>query len=288
MWAFCGGEHYCDDKATARFREGYLKTNIPQDQSGIDLDRIIWQRKEKYWQKPFHLVAPSRWMASCVAESKLFADRPIHTIANALDTELYRPFDKRLCRELLRLPKDIPLIGFSAVSGTKDPRKGFDLLLTALNCLVDNVGVNNIGCVVVGQNKPKADSFSSLPLYYLGYLHDEISTMLFYNAIDVMVVPSRQDNLPQTATEAQACGTPVVAFDCSGLPDAVVHNQTGYLATPFEAEDLALGIEKLLTDTASYQQMQLKARQRAVELWSRPVVANQHLEVFQQAITNAC
>ena len=57
-----------------------------------------------------------------------------------------------------------------------------------------------------------------------------------------MVVPSRQDNLPNTAVEAHACGTPVVAFRTGGLPDIVEHQRTGYLAQPFHTQDLAAGI----------------------------------------------
>lgn len=50
------------------------------------------------------------------------------------------------------------------------------------------------------------------------------------------------DNLPQTATEAQSCGVPVVGFNTSGLPDAVEHQRTGYLANAFDPADLAAGI----------------------------------------------
>ena len=62
-----------------------------------------------------------------------------------------------------------------------------------------------------------------------------------------MVVPSRQDNLPNTAVEAQACGTPVVAFDIGGLLDIVEHGRTGWLALAFDTEDLASGILWVLT-----------------------------------------
>jgi glycosyltransferase involved in cell wall biosynthesis len=99
-----------------------------------------------------------------------------------------------------------------------------------------------------------------------------------------MVVPSRQDNLPQTSTEPQACGTPVVAFDVCGLPSAVAHKQTGYLAKPFDTDDLAYGISWVLSDRERWQKLSAQARERAVRLWSPEVVIKQYLEVYEAAI----
>jgi len=101
-------------------------------------------------------------------------------------------------------------------------------------------------------------------------------------------VPSRQENLPQSGTEAQACGCPVVAFNCTGLPDVVVHGETGYLASPYDAEDLAKGIRWVLEDSERYVQLSAAARARAVSLWAEAVVVPQYLAVYQQAIATHC
>jgi glycosyltransferase involved in cell wall biosynthesis len=58
----------------------------------------------------------------------------------------------------------------------------------------------------------------------------------------VVVVPSRLDNLPQSASEALACGTPVVAFRQGGMEDLVEHRVSGWLAEPFNPQQLATGI----------------------------------------------
>jgi glycosyltransferase involved in cell wall biosynthesis len=101
------------------------------------------------------------------------------------------------------------------------------------------------------------------------------------------VVPSRQENLPQSGTEAQACGCPVVAFNTTGLRDVVEHGQTGYLAEAYSSDDLAKGIKWVLADRERYSRLSAQARQRAVRLWSHEVVAPQYLEVYGRAIDDA-
>ena len=102
--------------------------------------------------------------------------------------------------------------------------------------------------------------------------------------LDVMVVPSRQENLPQTATEAHACGCPVVAFNCAGFLDVVEHKHTGYLAQPYEADDLAQGIRWILEDETRRHRLGDAARQRAVALWRPDVVVPQYVDMYERAI----
>jgi glycosyltransferase involved in cell wall biosynthesis len=83
------------------------------------------------------------------------------------------------------------------------------------------------------------------------------------------VLPSRQDNLPNTGLEAHACGTPVVAFNTGGLPDIVADRVTGALAKPFEPASLAAAIRWVLEDSprcralGAAAQGRLKVRHRS-------------------------
>jgi len=60
------------------------------------------------------------------------------------------------------------------------------------------------------------------------------------------VIPSLEDNLPNTVLEAMACGTPVVGFDIGGIPDMIEHKKTGYLAVAADVDDLLAGIDWVL------------------------------------------
>ena len=278
MWAFCGAEHYTEDD---RWREGYRRDNRPENESGIDLNRWTWNRKRKHWQQPIQIVTPSRWLADCVSESALMRDWPVVVVPNPIDTERWRPLPQGLARELLGLPDDAPLLLFGAMGGRRDPRKGFDLLKAALGHLRDAQELKGIHLVVFGQLAPKEPPDLGFPLHYTGHLHDDLSLRALYSAADVMIVPSRQEAFGQTASEAHACGTPVVAFNIGGLPDIVDHQRSGYLAQAFDPEDLAEGIRWVL-DNVEKDNLGNNARSRATHRFAYPVVAEQYRTIYRQ------
>lgn len=286
MWAFCGAEHYAPDTTGSRWKDNYdFKTRRSADK-GLDLDQWNWKHKKRLWKKPIPIICPSRWLAGCVANSSLMRTWPCTVIPNVLDTKLFKPLDRRMCREIFNLPQDKKIILFGAFEFTEDTRKGFDLLHKALINL-SSLGTAEFHCVIFGQSPPVVEPDLGFPVTWMGYLFDEWTLALLYNAVDIMIVPSRQENLPQTATEAQACGCPVVAFNTCGLPDVIIHKQTGYLARSFEPEDLANGISWVLKDKERYDKLSAAARDRAVRLWSPHVVVPQYLDVYKQTVQNA-
>jgi glycosyltransferase involved in cell wall biosynthesis len=284
MWPFCGAEHYAPDDESARWRSSYTRKNRPVSDSGIDLDRQVWQRKLNAWKRPMHVVAPSRWLADCARNSVLFRDWPVSVIPNVLDTKVYQPLDRSFCRQALGLPGDKKIILFGAIGGGRDPRKGYDLLVEALQALASQVDPLGFLCVVFGQSAPENPPALPFSTHWTGFLHDELTLSLLYNAADVMAVPSRQDNLPQTATEPQACGCPVVAFDCTGFRDVVVHQETGYLAHAFDTDDFAAGLHWILEHSERRSALGCSARERALRLWSPEVIVPQYLKVYESAI----
>ena len=281
MWAFCGAEHYTED---SRWREGYRRKNRPAHESGFDLNRWTWQRKRRHWQRPGHIITPSRWLADCVRNSALMHDWPVSVIPNAIDTDRWRPVDQSLARDLLGLPRDVPLLLFGAMDGAKDPRKGFDLLVEALGHLRSHIDTAEL--IIFGQLPPRDPPDLGFPIHYMGHLHDDVSLQLLYSAADVLAIPSRQDNLPNTGVEASACGTPVVAFETGGLPDIVCHRQTGFLAAAFNSEDFARGLSWVL-DRRQTAKLAEAARHQAVQCFSSKVVASVYLEIYDQLISDS-
>lgn len=281
MWAFCGAEHYVLAGFQERWKEGYTRDNRESEAGGLDINRWTWKRKRNAWNRPFHIVTPSRWLADCVSESKLLGAWPVSVIPNPLNTEFFRPQPLDKARKDLSLSKDKKLILFGAFGGISNPLKGWDLMEAALAKL--ERGDKDVECMVFGENKPFDLPELDMTFHTMGYIEDDEMLVSLYNAADVTVVPSRIENLPQSATEPQSCGCPVVAFRTGGLPDVVDHRRTGFLAEPFDSAELARGIEWILDDQERRRACSIRARERALARWTTEKVAEQYQSLYQTA-----
>lgn len=279
MWAFCGAEHYTDDH---RYRDGYHRDNRPAHEARFDLNRWTWQRKRKHWQNPMHIVTPSRWLADCARESALMQDWPIDQVSYPIDVKRWRPIEKNFARELLGIPRDVPLLLFGAMGGGRDPRKGFDLLAAALDHLRGQI--QGLELVIFGQLAPQEPPNLGFQVHYTGPLHDDVSLRLLYSAADVFALPSRQDNLPLTCMEALTCGTPVVAFESSGPPTMIEHQKTGFLADAFDSEDFAKGI-RWLFEHPDFPSLKRAARAYAEERFDPLRVAEQYRRIYDKVLS---
>lgn len=284
MWAFCGGEHVVvDDNQTARFRTGYLLNNRPKGESGPDLNRLAWESKKKHWaHQQFKIVTPGNWMARCAKDSVLFRDSPIKVIPNPIEMDyLWRSVPQKFARQVLGLGSDKKYV-LSGSAGGMPQLKGEDLLKFAMKKVV--ASESGIELLVFGQNQPIAHKDWPCKVNWLGPVRDDHVMSLIYSAADVMIVPSRVDNLPNTAIEAHACGIPVVAFNIGGLPDIVDHQRSGWLAPAFDIDDLAKGILWTLNDPERWQALSTAARNIALTRFSPDIVVNQYLQIYEQAL----
>jgi glycosyltransferase involved in cell wall biosynthesis len=274
-WAFTGGCHImweCDkyfDSCGACPRLGSDKEN--------DLSKKVWLRKQKIFnKKDMTIVGLSRWLNECSSNSALLKDKKHIHLPNPINTDIFRPFDKEKSRELWSLPKDKKLILFGANSATSDINKGFKELGEALHKLT----CKDIEFVVFGSSEPQVSQNFGFKTHYLGHLHDDVSLVTLYSAVDVMIVPSLQENLSNAIMESLACGTPVVAFDVGGNSDMIEHLINGYLAKPFESQDLANGIEWVL-NALNYDELCQSARKKVVREFDSIVVAKKYIELYK-------
>ena len=283
MWPMTGGCHYSGSCDGYQSRCG----QCPQlgSQSLVDLSRLTWLRKRMSWTNlDMTIVTPSRWLAKCVQSSSLLESFRTEVIPYGLDLDVYRPIDTEQARNLLNLPQNITLVLFGAVNSTSNPRKGFDLLLRALNRLEVKQSTKTVELAIFGASSPEEGSELPLPTHYLGSFSDDVALRLLYSAADVFVAPSREDNLPLTVQESLACGTPVVAFDIGGMEDMIEHEMNGYLAKSFDAEDLAHGISWCISGNDRRVQLSAEARRVAEEQFSSERQAKAYMELYREIL----
>jgi len=280
MWAMTGGCHYSGDCNRYRDRCG----SCPKLGSSMeaDLSRLTWIRKKRAWEDvDLTIVTPSRWLAQCAHSSTLLGHFPIEVIPYGIDLDVYKPVSRTEARRILNLPPEPSLILFGAMNPTQNQRKGFDLLLEALNDLEMRESPLEPELVVFGNSSTSQELTSAFRAHYLGQFSDDEALALLYSAADVFVAPSRRDNLPLSVQESLACGTPVVAFDIGGMPDMISHRSNGYLADPYDSEDLATGIAWCLREDRR-EELSEAARTTACDKFSLERNAEAYVDLYRR------
>jgi len=283
MWPFTGGCHYNEE--CGRYREKCGKCSLLGSSKNWDLSRWILKRKLKTWKGlNLTIVTPSRWLANCAKKSSLFSKKRIEVIPNGLDLYRFKPIDKQFAREVLCLPQDKKIILFGAMNSASDKRKGFNLLLPTLEILAQNGWRDKVELVIFGATESTDSTKFGLRAHYMDYINDDISLSLLYSAADIFVAPSIQDNLPNTIMESLACGTSVIAFDIGGISDMVVHKKTGYLARPFDTNDLAKGIEWVLEDNERWQILSRQSRIKVEREFGLEVISKRYANLYREIL----
>ncbi|GIT99336.1 glycosyltransferase family 4 protein [Sulfurovum sp. TSL1] len=282
MWAFTGGCHY--DEECEGYKSACGNCKVLGSGKENDLSKRVFERKQKVFaaKKEMTIVGLSKWLNECSKNSTLLKDKNHINLPNPIDTDTFKPFDKQKARDLWGLPQNKKLVLFGAIGTTSDLRKGFKELSEAMAKIEQT---NNIEFVVFGSSKPKNAPDFGFKTHYLGSLADDVSLVTLYSAVDVIVVPSLQENLSNAIMESLACGTPVVGFDIGGNRDMVEHKQNGYLAKPFDTDDLACGIEWVL-NAPNYDEVCQNAREKVLREFDSVVVSKKYIELYEDILKN--
>jgi len=253
---------------------------------GDSLARQVWNKKKQMLNgQHITYVCCSEWLAGEAKKSALLHGQRIVSIPNAIDTRMFRPQDKQQARRTLDLPVDRRIILFVSQRVT-DPRKGISYFVEAISRLVGQHPEmkENTGVAILGGHAEEVALRLALPSYPLGYVNNPSRIISVYNAADVYVLPSLEDNLPNTIMEAMACGVPCVGFRVGGIPEMICHQENGYVAHERDAADLAQGIRYVLAE-ADYAALSRECQHWVAQKYSQQSVANRYMEEYQNRMT---
>ena len=283
QWAFTGGCHYsrgCDRFLSHCQSCPYLKTPGERDLSY----RIFEQKVRLFETANILFTPPSRWLANEAMRSTLLRRFPFVVIPYAIDQRVFCPIDRAEANTFLDLPAiSKPRLLFGSANVT-DTRKGFQYFADALTLLRQQHPDLTPEILIFGKGRSYLFDELPYPVRQLGILTTDDEIVAAYNAADAMVVPSLEDNLPNTVIESLACGTPVVAFRTGGIPEMIDHRQNGYLAAVSSAQELADGLAFVLTHP-NPETLRQNARQSAEMRFSETVVARQHIDLYQSLLS---
>ena len=282
MWPIAGVSHYDNNSNDAFWKiENFNNVNFNKNY----LDNWIIQRKIRSWKNEITFVCPSQWLMNCTKESIITNNLSLKKIESKkipwpIDVKIFNKKNKKELRKKFNFSTEKNIIIFNSYSGIYSKRKGGDLFIEALSKL-------DLDCELVVIGNTSDDTINAKidkKIHWMGKINNDLKLAELINCADLIVIPSRMDNLPQTGLEAQACGVPVVAFNTNGIKDLVNHKIDGYLSKPFEIDSLIDGIEWTLN--------QLKLSNRLTELnlektkknWASQIVGGNYKNLYQNIL----
>lgn len=277
MWPITGICHHAG-KCTNYF-DGCGNCPLLKKPHKNDLSRKTFQKKlSSYFNGEINFVACSNWLKGKAEDSPLTVGHNLTSIPNPIDINIYRPTDKISIRKKLGLPIDKKIILFAAVK-VSDERKGLNYLVESSRLMKNHS--EQVLFIIAGNRSEEVEKMLSLPSKSLGYISSKDMPKL-YNAADLFVTPSLQENLPNTIMEAMSCGTPCVGFNTGGIPEMIDHKDNGYVAEYKDSSDFAKGIMWTLFE-ADYKLLSANARKKVVVNYSNNIIAGKYIEIYKNA-----
>ncbi|MBL7805669.1 MAG: glycosyltransferase family 4 protein [Saprospiraceae bacterium] len=285
MWAFTGGCHYsqgCD-----HFLQQCGHCPFLRRPGATDRSNQIWRQKQRLLPSHIQFVTCSEWLAGVARQSGLLHDKPVQAIPNPIDTTVFQPAtvaDRDAIRHKLGCSPLEKILMFAAMK-VSDERKGLTYLQQALLRLKHENPDLPVKILVLGKTDATMATALPYPVIAPGLIQSPEELAILYSAADAFVIPSLEDNLPNTVMESLACGTPVIGFQTGGIPEMVTHRQEGYIVPQKDVNGLAEGIKWILgMGEMEYGKLRRQARTKVEQEYSNILVAKQYLALYERLL----
>lgn len=243
----------------------------------IDKEVIaIKKRALRQCKTRLQFVCPSNWLQRELVKSEFLPNVEPVIIPYAVDLDVFKPKEARATRECFGIPAHHTVFLFVSQTVT-NYRKGFDLLKNAL----EKLDPKDVSLLVVGY-APEANNFE-LNTVYLGSVNDDVLLSQYYSMADAIIIPSREDNLPNVMLESLACGTPVISYDIGGMKDVVIEEVNGVKAKEVSSSSLTEAIERFLKIKDVFNRQ--KISNLAIENFNGAKIATAYTRLYKTALT---
>ena len=275
MNPFTGGCHYsnnCEGYKTGCFNCPMLELiNL----SNYAHESFSYKRKNLTSKVPLHIVPLSKWINVCSSKSSLLGKYPHTIIPNGINSTVFKIYPPEESRKLFNLPLDKKVLSFVSQS-IDNNRKGSSYIYESIKALKH---IPDVIFCIIGK---RSNKFNSDHVVQLGEIDDEDFMAKVYSACDALLLPSKEDNLPNTAIESLLCGTPVIGFNVGGIPDIINTGENGYLSEEINSTDFIVKIQHFLANGVSLTRE--KIRTRATESYDISTSVNKYITLYEEII----
>jgi glycosyltransferase involved in cell wall biosynthesis len=279
MWPFTGGCHYSGD--CLQYRQScQLCPKIKPIFGAPAITRWVHELKQSHWSnRPLNAITPSAWMRELALSSRLLGKANVTHIRNCVDPRIFNGQARDKTRDELGL---LPATKAVLFSSANQPRKGAFIISDIIRDLRNQAPRDSWRFLFMGGAPPNLDLRRDIVI--LPRTTDETRVASYYAASDLYVLPSYEDNLPNTISESLNCGTPVAAFPTGGIVEMIEPGRTGYISGEYTTESLVAAIHAA-RELGFEHRRHIAARAR--ELYSPNVIAHHHIEVMRSVIAYA-
>ena len=240
--------------------------------------------------KNITIVTPSKWLANAAKQSKVFGNSLIVTIPNSIETDVFAPQNKGEAKKKLGISEDTVTI-LTGASGWMPKRKGLYEFFSSMKYCSGSrrfkklVNKNKLLLLCFGNPAPE---FNRLNIPYKSFreVDSDMELSDIYNASDIFVLPSIEDNLPNMMLEAMSCGIPVIAFNTGGMPDMIKDKVTGRLVPFRNIKKFAKAILDLVFNAGIRNNMGKKSRELIIKKFKLEDQARKYTELFLTLLPN--
>lgn len=215
----------------------------------LRIENRMRKKKERIYARNnnMSIVCLSSWMRESSAQYPAFCNRPHHIIRNCIDIDVYNVQNRPSSGGKKRL--------LFLASSFYNRIKGFDLLVAAMKDFPVEVELVCVG----GRGDMELSG-----AIQLGRISEEAKLAEVYRSVDAFILPSRQDNLPNTMLESLCCGTPVISFALGGMLDIIQHGKNGLFADDVSPEALRAAILQFLANGVEWSPERISQEARAM------------------------
>ena len=247
---------------------------------GLDQTKRLWEKKKRIFSNiDITLVVPTDKMFGEVKKSLFFKNKKIYKIPNGIDINSFSLEDKMSAKKSLKIPNKFTVL-FIAHVAFNNYRKGTHLLEKVLNKYKNDA---KIQFLIVGNDSVKWRKLGYKNIYTFDFTENIQEKKLFYCASDCKILTSINENFPNVILESMVCGTPVIAFESSGVKE-IIKNDNGILVKKGDIKNMVEKIEKLQKNYSFLKRLSTNAIKTIKTKFSSEIEIKKYIKIYNKIL----